>query len=78
MTVTLPKPYVVVSDTPDTQASAGVNVRKEPSSSSDPLGKASIGEQLKYLGETTPSGWHKVEFESSVGYVSARYANLVK
>jgi uncharacterized protein YgiM (DUF1202 family) len=78
MTVTMAKPYVVVNDTADTQASSGLNVRKEASSTSDPIGKASIGEQLKYLGETTPAGWHKVEFESSVGYVSGKYVNLVK
>jgi hypothetical protein len=78
LTVTLAKPYVTVSDTPDTQASAGLNVRKEPSSSSDPLGKAKIGEQVKYLGETTPAGWHKVEFAGSAGYVSGKYVTLTK
>jgi hypothetical protein len=78
LTATMEKPYVVVSDTADTQASGGLNVRKDASSSSDVLGKAKINEQLKYLGETTEAGWFKVEFESSVGWVSGKYVTLVK
>ncbi len=75
---TMLKPYVVVSDNADTQASKGLNVRKDSSSSSDVLGKASIGEKLKYLGETTEAGWFKVEFEGSPGWVSGKYVTLVK
>lgn len=75
---TVEKPYVVVSDNADTQASNGLNVRKEASSSSDVLGKASIGEKLKYLSETTEAGWFKVEFEGSIGWVSGKYVTLVK
>lgn len=75
---TVSKPYVVVSDNLDTQASGGLNVRKDASSSSDVLGKAKIGEHLKYLGETTEAGWFKVEFEGSAGWVSGKYVSLVK
>lgn len=71
-------PYVTVSDVPDTRAQSGLNVRKDASSSSDPLGKAKIGEKLPYLGETTPAGWHKVEFEGTTGYVSGKYVTLTK
>lgn len=74
----LAKPYVTVSDSPDVVSAGGLNVRKEPSSSADSLGKANVGEHLKYLGETTSAGWHKIEFEGSVGYVSAKYATLTK
>lgn len=74
----LDPPYVTVSDSPDVVSSGGLNVRKEPSSTADALGKARVGEQLKYLGETTSAGWHKVEFEASSGYVSAKYAILTK
>lgn len=77
-TLKLDPPYVTVSDSPDVESSGGLNVRKEPSSTADPLGKAKIGEQLKYLGETTSAGWHKIEFEGSTGYVSAKYAILTK
>jgi hypothetical protein len=75
---TMEKPYVVVSDNADTQASGGLNVRKDASSSSDVLGKAKIGEKLKYLSETTEAGWFKVEFEGSSGWVSGKYVTLVK
>lgn len=77
-TLTLERPYVTVSDSPDIASTGGLNVRKEPSASSDPLGKAKIGEKLKYLGETTPAGWHKVEFEGTPGYVSGKYVTLTK
>jgi len=72
------KPYVTVSDSADVVSAGGLNVRKEPSSSADSLGKADVGEHLKYLGETTSAGWHKIEFEGSVGYVSAKYTTLTK
>lgn len=72
------KPYVTVSDSADVVSAGGLNVRKEPSSSAESLGKADVGEHLKYLGETTSAGWHKIEFEGSVGYVSAKYTTLTK
>ena len=78
ITSTVEKPYVVVSDNADTQSSSGLNVRKDASSSSDVLGKARIGEHLKYLGETTEAGWFKVEFEGNPGWVSGKYVSLVK
>ena len=55
-----------------------LRVRKDPSASSEELGKANVGEKLKYLGDTTDTGWFKVEFESQPGYVSGRYITLVK
>ncbi len=72
------RPYVTVSDSADVVSAGGLNVRKEPSSSADSLGRASVGEHLKYLGETTSAGWHKIEFEGSVGYVSAKYVTITK
>lgn len=72
------KPYVTVSDSADVVSAGGLNVRKEPSSNAESLGKADVGEHLKYLGETTSAGWHKIEFEESVGYVSAKYTTLTK
>jgi len=77
-TSSLPKPYVTVSDLPEVRVSGGLNVRSSASSSSDPLGKAKINEQLKYLGVTTDTGWHKIEFEGQLGYVSAKYSTLSK
>lgn len=72
--VSLEKPYVVITDT----ETGWLRVRADASSSSAELGKANTGEKLKYLGSTTDTGWHKVEFEGSVGYVSAKYSTLVK
>ncbi len=72
------RPYVTVSDSADVVSAGGLNVRKEPSSSGESLGRASVGEHLKYLGETTSAGWHKIEFEGSVGYVSAKYVTITK
>ncbi len=68
------KPYILIEET----GTGWLRVRKESSGSSDELGKANTGEKLPYLGETTDLGWHKVEFESSVGWVSAKYSTLVK
>ncbi len=72
------KPYVTVSDSADVKSAGGLNVRQAPSSTAESLGRAAIGEHLKYLGETTTAGWHKIEFEGSVGYVSAKYATLTR
>jgi hypothetical protein len=47
------KPYVTVSNSADVVSAGGLNVRKEPNSSASSLGKADVGEHLKYLGETT-------------------------
>jgi hypothetical protein len=68
------KPYVLIGDT----GTGWLRIRKESSGSSDELGKANTGEKLKYLGESTDLGWHKIEFEGSVGWVSGKYATIVK
>lgn len=68
------KPYVLIGDT----GTGWLRVRKEPSGSSEELGKADTGEKLKYLGESTELGWHKVEFEGNPGWVSGKYVTLVK
>ena len=76
--LTMTPPYVTVENHPDIQGAGGLNVRKDASASSDPLGKAKIGERLRYLGETTPAGWFKVEFENQPGWVSGKYVTLTK
>ncbi len=67
-------PYVVVNQT----GTGWLRVRKDASASSAELGKANIGEKLPYLGVTTDTGWFKVQFEGSPGYVSGQYITLVK
>lgn len=70
----LAKPYVVVQET----GTGWLRVRQEPSATADELGKANVNEKLKYLGESTETGWYKVEFEGSPGWVSGKYVDLVK
>lgn len=72
--VIMPKPYVLIGET----GTGWLRVRKDASGSSDELGKADTGEKLKYLGESTDLGWHKIEFEGKVGWVSGKYVTLVK
>lgn len=71
---TLSKPYIIIGET----ETGWLRVRKEASGSSDELGKANTGEKLKYLGESTDLGWHKVEFDGNPGWVSGKYVTLVK
>lgn len=71
---TVAKPYVLIGET----GTGWLRIRKEASGTSDELGKANTGEKLKYLGESTELGWHKIEFEGSVGWVSGKYVTIVK
>ena len=68
------KPYVLIGET----GTGWLRIRKEASGSSDELGKADTGEKLKYLGESTDLGWHKIEFEGATGWVSGKYTTIVK
>jgi hypothetical protein len=72
-----PPPYITVLDTADTQVLGGLNVRQEPSTNSDILGLAKIGDSFAYI-ETNSGGWHKIEFTGQLGWVSARYTNLTR
>lgn len=69
-----PTPHVIIQET----GTGWLRVRKEPSSSGEELGKADVGETLPYLGETSDTGWHQVEFEGQKGWLSAKYVKLVK
>lgn len=70
----LAKPYVLIGET----GTGWLRIRKEASGTSDELGKADTGEKLKYLGESTELGWHKIEFEGAPGWVSGKYVTLIK
>ncbi|MEI8232185.1 MAG: PEGA domain-containing protein [bacterium] len=73
-TVSMAKPYVLIGET----GTGWLRIRKTDSGTSEELGKANTGEKLKYLGESTDLGWHKIEFEGAVGWVSGKYVTLVK
>lgn len=68
------KPYVLIGDT----GTGWLRVRKESLGTSEELGKADTGEKLKYLGESTDLGWHKIEFEGNPGWVSGKYVTVIK
>lgn len=74
LSLTPDKPYVTIEET----GTGWLRVRSDASATSDELGKANTGEKLKYLGETTESGWFKIEFEGKTGWVSGKYVTLVK
>ena len=71
---TIDKPYILIGET----GTGWLRIRKEASGTSEELGKADTGEKLKYLGESTELGWHKIEFEGAVGWVSGKYVTVVK
>ncbi len=52
------------------------NVRKEPSTDAELLGKVDIGVKLKKLG--TEGDWTKVEFQDQVGYIKSDLLKTVK
>ena len=72
--IIFPKPYVLIGET----GTGWLRIRKEAFGKSDELGKADTGEKLKYLGESTELGWHKIEFEGNPGWVSGKYVTVVK
>lgn len=67
-------PHVIVEET----GTGWLRVRSEPSSSAQELGKANVGDTLPYLGDTTETGWLKVEWEGAPAWVSSRYVTLVE
>ena len=68
------KPYVLIEET----GTGWLRVRSEPTATGEELGQADVGAKLKYLGETTEDGWHQVQFEGQTGWVSGRYASVVR
>ena len=52
----------------------GVNVRKGPSTSYDVLGALSYKQTVTIV--STENGWHKIEYGSGYGYVSASYITI--
>jgi hypothetical protein len=69
------KPYVEILDTP----TGWLRVRSEPSTvSGEEVAKVNPGEKYPYL-ETNESGWHQIKLSNGIsGWISGRYAKLVK
>ncbi len=51
-------------------------VRSAPNVRGKILGAVIAGEELPYLGETSPDGWHLIEFKKAPGWVSGKYGRL--
>ncbi len=69
------KPYIEILETP----TGWLRVRKEPTTAADnEVAKVNPGERYSYL-DTNESGWHKILLsDGQEGWISGRYAKLVK
>ncbi len=53
----------------------GLRVRNQPNPNGTELGFAPVGSSYPYLNEKQ-SGWYKIQFNGSIGWVSGQYASL--
>ena len=53
-------------------------VRSTPGTDGDKLGVAHDGDTYPYAGQTTQEGWIEIEYKGRTGWVSGKYARLVK
>ena len=54
----------------------GVNIRKGAGTAYAAVGAAEKDTRYEYLGET--GGWYRISYKNSVGYISGKYAKVVK
>ena len=52
-------------------------VRSAPNTSGKKLGVVHEGDILPYGGQTSPEGWHLIEYKNENGWVSGKYSRLV-
>lgn len=61
-------------ETPKTMyAKASVNVRDIPEKTGNKLGGLSTNQEVIVLGKCNETGWYKIEYKNSIGYVSNNY-----
>lgn len=61
-------------ETPKTMyAKASVNVRDIPEKTGNKLGGLFTNQEIKVLGKCNETGWYKIEYKNSIGYVSNNY-----
>jgi peptidoglycan hydrolase-like protein with peptidoglycan-binding domain len=53
-------------------------VREKPSRTAAKLGVAHDGDTYPYAGQTTQNGWIEIEYKGKTGWVSGKYARLIK
>lgn len=51
-------------------------VRTAPNTSGTKLGVAHAGTTYKFIGETSPDGWLRIQYENTTGWVSGKYGHL--
>lgn len=54
----------------------GLNIRKEPTTSSEAIHSLSFNSKIKITGEI--DGWYRIDFDNLVGYVSQKYVSDTK
>lgn len=54
-------------------AKSSVNVRNQPSTDGDKIGGLSQNEQATVTGQCVETGWYRIEYQGSIGYVSNNY-----
>ena len=65
--------YTYKSCSKTMKTTASVNVRKGPDSSYAKLGTLSSGKKVKVTGVCNETGWYRIEYNGSTGYVSNKY-----
>lgn len=54
-------------------AKSSVNVRSGPSTDYEKIGSLKSGQQVKVTGKAEVTGWYRIEFNNTIGYVSGNY-----
>ena len=54
-------------------AKSNVNVRALPSTDGEKIGSLSTGDKITVTGKCNETGWYRIKFENSTGYVSDNY-----
>ena len=54
----------------------GLNIRKEPTTSSEAIHSLSFNSKVKITGEV--DGWYRINYNNQVGYVSQKYVSDTK
>lgn len=65
--------YVKVSEADASVTDHAVNVRTAPSTSSEVIGQANVGDKVTVIGKTADSAWYKVNYNGQNAYISADY-----
>ncbi len=71
-------PKVVYCQVVGVNEGSSLNIRKEPSSDGEIIGKGLPGEKFVFISEGSTADWKKIRFKDTEGFVSAQYVSLVE